>query len=129
MPRATPTWSTRWRATRALATALAVARYAFKLMAYKDEYEVARLYSDGEFERRVAQQFEGDWKLRFHLAPPLFAAARSDGKPVKRATVRAPVRLFRLLARCGACAARASIRSATQPNGAPTSWSGTTTRR
>jgi indolepyruvate ferredoxin oxidoreductase len=51
----------------------AVARYFFKLMAYKDEYEVARLYTTGEFRRKVDQQFEGDIKLRFHLAPPLFS--------------------------------------------------------
>ncbi|HKW81580.1 MAG TPA: indolepyruvate ferredoxin oxidoreductase family protein [Casimicrobiaceae bacterium] len=53
------------------ALAEAVARYYFKLLAVKDEYEVARLYADGDFERRVAAQFEGDYKLRFHLAPPL----------------------------------------------------------
>ena len=50
----------------------AVARCLFKLMAIKDEYEVARLYTDGEFLARVAEQFEGDYKLRFHLAPPLW---------------------------------------------------------
>src|SRR5690606_37543538 len=44
-----------------------VARYLFKLMAYKDEYEVARLYTSGEFQRRLQQQFEGDYQLRFHL--------------------------------------------------------------
>ena len=60
---------------------------------------MARLYSDGEFERRVAQQFEGDWKLRFHLAPPLFARRGPDGKPVKRAYGPGTLRLFRLLAR------------------------------
>jgi indolepyruvate ferredoxin oxidoreductase len=49
----------------------AVARYYFKLLAVKDEYEVARLYTDGEFVKRVAAQFEGDYKLHFHLAPPL----------------------------------------------------------
>src|SRR5450432_4097286 len=49
----------------------AVARYYFKLLAIKDEYEVARLYTDGEFARRVASQFEGDYKLSFHLAPPM----------------------------------------------------------
>ncbi len=49
----------------------AVARYYFKLLAIKDEYEVARLYTDGEFIRRVATQFEGNYTLRFHLAPPL----------------------------------------------------------
>jgi indolepyruvate ferredoxin oxidoreductase len=53
------------------ALAEAVARYYFKLLAIKDEYEVARLYTDGEFVKRVAAQFEGDYKLRFHLAPPL----------------------------------------------------------
>jgi indolepyruvate ferredoxin oxidoreductase len=52
----------------------AVARYLFKLMAYKDEYEVARLYTDGSFAKQVACEFDGD-KLRFefHLAPPLLA--------------------------------------------------------
>jgi indolepyruvate ferredoxin oxidoreductase len=49
----------------------AVARYYFKLLAIKDEYEVARLYTDGDFLKRVAAQFEGDYKLTFHLAPPL----------------------------------------------------------
>jgi indolepyruvate ferredoxin oxidoreductase len=49
----------------------AVARYAYKLMAYKDEYEVARLYTDGEFLKKLNTQFEGDFKLSFHLAPPL----------------------------------------------------------
>jgi indolepyruvate ferredoxin oxidoreductase len=51
----------------------AVARYYFKLLAYKDEYEVARLYTDGLFKEKVASMFEGDYKLHFHLAPPLFA--------------------------------------------------------
>ena len=51
----------------------AVARYWFKLLAIKDEYEVARLYTDGEFAKAVASQFDGDPKLRFHLAPPLWA--------------------------------------------------------
>jgi indolepyruvate ferredoxin oxidoreductase len=51
----------------------AVVRYFFKLMAYKDEYEVARLYTTGEFRQKLDQQFEGDFRLRFHLAPPLFS--------------------------------------------------------
>ncbi|MEK9795876.1 MAG: indolepyruvate ferredoxin oxidoreductase family protein [Alphaproteobacteria bacterium] len=51
----------------------AVARYYFKLLAYKDEYEVARLFTNGDFLRRVHDQFEGDYKLKFHMAPPLFA--------------------------------------------------------
>jgi indolepyruvate ferredoxin oxidoreductase len=49
-----------------------VARYAYKLMAYKDEYEVARLYTDGRFRNQLAAAFEGDFELQFHLAPPLF---------------------------------------------------------
>jgi indolepyruvate ferredoxin oxidoreductase len=51
----------------------AVARYFFKLMAYKDEYEVARLHTSEEFRRKLAAQFDGDYKLHFHLAPPLLA--------------------------------------------------------
>ena len=50
----------------------AVARYYFKLLAVKDEYEVARLYAESDFAARVAAQFEGDYKLTFHLAPPVF---------------------------------------------------------
>jgi indolepyruvate ferredoxin oxidoreductase len=53
--------------------ATAVARYLFKLMAYKDEYEVARLYSDGSFAESVAAKFKGEYEVRHHLAPPLLA--------------------------------------------------------
>jgi len=49
----------------------AVARYLFKLMAYKDEYEVARLHSNPAFGQRIAAMFEGEYKLHYHLAPPL----------------------------------------------------------
>ncbi|MFG6448884.1 indolepyruvate ferredoxin oxidoreductase family protein [Roseateles sp. BYS180W] len=63
----------------------AVARYLFKLMAYKDEYEVARLHSDTQFAQKVAAQFEGDYKIVHHLAPPLFAKKDSQGQPVKTA--------------------------------------------
>jgi indolepyruvate ferredoxin oxidoreductase len=79
--------------------ALAVARNYFKLMAYKDEYEVARLYTDGEFIKRVGEQFEGDWKLHFHLAPPLFARRDKAGHLVKRSYGPGMLRVFRLLAR------------------------------
>ncbi len=51
----------------------AAARALFKVMAYKDEYEVARLYAETDFAQRVAEQFEGPYELRFHLAPPLLA--------------------------------------------------------
>ncbi|HVP71652.1 MAG TPA: DUF6537 domain-containing protein, partial [Gemmatimonadaceae bacterium] len=63
----------------------AVARYLFKLMAYKDEYEVARLYTDTDFLARVAAQFEGDYTLKLHLAPPLWAKEDpATGEPRKR---------------------------------------------
>ncbi|UBB25220.1 indolepyruvate ferredoxin oxidoreductase family protein [Pseudoxanthomonas japonensis] len=62
----------------------AVARYFFKLMAYKDEYEVARLYTSGEFQRRLQQQFEGDYEVHFHLAPPLFAKKDAQGRLMKK---------------------------------------------
>jgi indolepyruvate ferredoxin oxidoreductase len=63
----------------------AVARGYFKLLAYKDEYEVARLYTDAEFARALNAAFEGEFKLRFHLAIP--ALSRTDpvsGEPRKR---------------------------------------------
>jgi indolepyruvate ferredoxin oxidoreductase len=62
----------------------AVARYAYKVMAYKDEYEVARLYTSGEFKRLVGQTFDGDYTLKFHLAPPLLARKDENGHLVKR---------------------------------------------
>jgi indolepyruvate ferredoxin oxidoreductase len=60
-----------------------VARYYFKLMAYKDEYEVARLYTEGAFGERIKSQFEGDYKLHFHLAPPLLARRNEQGELTK----------------------------------------------
>ncbi|MBV8037364.1 indolepyruvate ferredoxin oxidoreductase family protein, partial [Roseateles sp.] len=62
----------------------AVARYLFKLMAYKDEYEVARLHTDVAFTNKIAGMFEGDYKLVHHLAPPLFAKKNDKGELVKR---------------------------------------------
>jgi len=62
----------------------AVARYLFKLMAYKDEYEVARLHTDKSFADKIAAQFEGDYKLNFHLAPPLLAKTNDKGELVKK---------------------------------------------
>ncbi|MBZ2205991.1 indolepyruvate ferredoxin oxidoreductase family protein [Massilia soli] len=62
----------------------AVARYYYKLMAYKDEYEVARLYTDGAFKEKIAGMFEGDYQLKFHLAPPLLAKHDSKGQLIKQ---------------------------------------------
>jgi indolepyruvate ferredoxin oxidoreductase len=81
-----------------LARAVAVSLY--KLMAYKDEYEVARLYTDGEFTRAIRESFTGDFKLSFHLAPPIFG--RKDPKTgVPRKQVFGPwmYAVFQLLAR------------------------------
>ena len=58
----------------------AVARYFFKLMAYKDEYEVARLHTDKAFLQRISNQFEGDFKLHHHLAPPLLSGRNENGE-------------------------------------------------
>lgn len=55
------------------ALSIAAARYYFKLLAYKDEYEVARLYAHPDFVRKLQSQFEGDYKISFRLAPPLIA--------------------------------------------------------
>jgi indolepyruvate ferredoxin oxidoreductase len=64
---------------------MAAARNLFKLMAYKDEYEVARLYTDGEFRRKLEAQFEGDFELRFNLAPPLLSRRDpQNGRLIKR---------------------------------------------
>jgi indolepyruvate ferredoxin oxidoreductase len=78
----------------------AVARYLFKLMAYKDEYEVARLYSDGAFAKQVKAAFDGDLRFEFHLAPPL--SARRDpetGLPRKMTFGPWMMNAFGLLAR------------------------------
>ncbi|PLW69802.1 indolepyruvate ferredoxin oxidoreductase family protein [Pseudohalioglobus lutimaris] len=61
------------------------ARQLYRLMAYKDEYEVARLYSDGEFRRKLEARFEGDFELRFNLAPPLLSRRDAlTGELIKR---------------------------------------------
>ena len=79
----------------------AVARYLFKLMAYKDEYEVARLYSDSAFLRQVAGTFEGEnLRFEFHLAPPLLARRdRTTGLPRKMSFGPWLLPAFRLLAK------------------------------
>ena len=78
----------------------AVARNLFKLMAYKDEYEVARLYSDGSFAQQVASSFDGEVELEYHLAPPLFARMDpATGRPKKITFGSWMTNAFRLLAR------------------------------
>ncbi|MCC6197987.1 MAG: hypothetical protein IT518_26340 [Burkholderiales bacterium] len=78
----------------------AVARHYFKLLAIKDEYEVARLYTETDFEKRVAATFEGDYKLTFNLAPPVFN--KPDPRTgVPRKSVYGPwvMKAFRVLAK------------------------------
>ncbi len=77
----------------------AVARNLFKLMAYKDEYEVARLHSDGTFEKKVAGMFEGDYKLNYHLAPPLIAKKNDRGELQKQQFGPWMLTSFKLLAK------------------------------
>jgi indolepyruvate ferredoxin oxidoreductase len=77
-----------------------VARALFKLMAYKDEYEVARLYAETDFLDRVARQFDGPYELRFHLAPPLLGDRDPvTGRLKKREYGPWMLHVFRLLAR------------------------------
>jgi indolepyruvate ferredoxin oxidoreductase len=66
--------------------ALAVARYYAKLLAYKDEYEVARLYSGGEFRAALARQFEGAYRIEFNLAPPMIAEIDANTGHAKKRT-------------------------------------------
>ena len=79
----------------------AVARYLFKLMAYKDEYEVARLYTDSAFEKQVKNEFDGDnLRFEFHLAPPLLARRdKTTGLPRKMSFGPWLLPAFRLLAK------------------------------
>jgi indolepyruvate ferredoxin oxidoreductase len=77
----------------------AVARSLFKLMAYKDEYEVARLYTETDFLKRIADRFEGPYKLHFHLAPPLLGDRDPEtGHLRKRSFGPWMFSVFRLLA-------------------------------
>ncbi|MEY2926517.1 MAG: hypothetical protein RL367_994, partial [Pseudomonadota bacterium] len=83
-----------------LAVTKAVARCLSKLMSYKDEYEVARLYTDGDFIKRLEQQFEGDYKLEFHLAPPILSKPKKPGgEPRKMAFGGWMFKGYKLLAR------------------------------
>jgi indolepyruvate ferredoxin oxidoreductase len=77
----------------------AVARYLYKLMAYKDEYEVARLYSDGAFRAKIDAMFEGEVTVKFHLAPPLLARRDPNGHLIKREYGPWMMRAFGALAR------------------------------
>jgi indolepyruvate ferredoxin oxidoreductase len=75
-----------------------VARNLFKLMAYKDEYEVARLHTDPAFLARIESQFEGGYTLHYHLAPPLLAKKNDKGELQKRKFGPAMLAGFRVLA-------------------------------
>lgn len=80
--------------------ARAVTKYAYKLMAYKDEYEVARLHTEAVFSAKLENQFEGNYKLKFHLSPPLIA--RKDpltGNPRKMEFGSWILILFRIMAK------------------------------
>lgn len=77
----------------------AAARGLFKLMAIKDEYEVARLYSDGSFKAQLASQFDSWDKLEFHLAPPVMSRPDQQGRPAKRQFGPWIMKLFSALSR------------------------------
>ena len=75
----------------------AAARNLFKLMAIKDEYEVARLYTDGSFAKQLSKEFQSYDRLEFHLAPPILGRIGSDGKPRKSSFGRWMMPAFRVL--------------------------------
>ncbi len=77
----------------------AVAKYLYKLMAYKDEYEVARLHTDTSFLDRIASQFEGDYMLNYHLAPPMIAKKNDKGQLIKQKFGPSMLTGFKLLAK------------------------------
>ncbi|MEM6666947.1 MAG: DUF6537 domain-containing protein, partial [Pseudomonadota bacterium] len=78
----------------------AVAKYLFKLMAIKDEYEVARLYTDGGFQKQLERQFAGDYRLEFHLAPPIMAKRDPETGHLKKKTYGpGMMRTFAMLAK------------------------------
>jgi indolepyruvate ferredoxin oxidoreductase len=78
----------------------AVARALFKLMAYKDEYEVARLHTETGLQDKLRREFEGDFKIKYHLAPPFLPAGRdARGRPLKRQFGPWIEPAFRVLAR------------------------------
>ncbi|QDX23737.1 indolepyruvate ferredoxin oxidoreductase family protein [Pandoraea pnomenusa] len=77
----------------------AVARALYKLMAYKDEYEVARLYTDPAFMKKINEQFEGDFTLRFHLAPPSLAKHDDKGHLIKQTYGAWMMKAFGVLAK------------------------------
>jgi indolepyruvate ferredoxin oxidoreductase len=78
---------------------LAAARYLFKLMAIKDEYEVARLYTGAAFQKQLNAQFEDFDRLEFHLAPPILGRKGSDGQPRKSSFGPRMMTGFSILAR------------------------------
>jgi indolepyruvate ferredoxin oxidoreductase len=82
------------------AVTTAVAKSLFKLMAYKDEYEVARLHMETGFLDRLRQEFEGDFTVKYHLAPPILSAGKdARGRPLKRQFGQWIEPVFRILAR------------------------------
>ena len=111
----------RRRRTRTCRSAAPSPNQLRKLMAYKDEYEVARLYTDGVFAKELAEQFEGDLSLEFYMAPP--ALREAEGRP-RRGAEEGPLRAVADAdaegagARQGACAAPRSTRSAGPRSGA-----------
>jgi len=83
----------------ALPLSRTVARNYAKLLSPKDEYEVARLYTDGSFQRSLEEAFEGDYRLQFHLAPPLLGGRDAGGAPRKRSYGQWLLPLLKLLAK------------------------------
>lgn len=87
-----------WEASDDALSRAVAGNYA-KLLSYKDEYEVARLFTDGDFARQIEDTFEAGGTLTFHLAPPLLGGTGPDGRPKKREFGPWVLGVFRTLAR------------------------------
>ena len=76
-----------------------IATFGYKVMAYKDEYEVARLFTDGRFEQTLKDTFDGDPKIRFHMAPPLLSKKDIHGHLVKKPFGKWMLPVFKIMKR------------------------------
>ena len=90
-----------WLSDKSIAEKMvrAAAHNYAKVLAYKDEYEVARLYSDPVFMETLKNQFDGDYKLLFNLAPPFLPGKAPNGRPKKREFGASTLSLFSVLAK------------------------------
>ncbi len=77
----------------------AVATHLFRLMAYKDEYEVARLYTETDFLKELEHTFSGDYRVKLHIAPPLLVRGKQGKRPDKIAVGQWGLKMLKVLSK------------------------------